>query len=61
MTDPTRDSFHDLLLSQSEYGHGPPSSGASHDPAQESFIASTSEDCSLLVRSLEGTLASITM
>jgi hypothetical protein len=61
VVNPIRDSFHDLLLSGSEFGHNTPSSGASCDPTQECFIASTPQDCSPLEGSLEETHASIVM
>lgn len=37
MTDPVRDSFHDLLLSRLEYEHNSSYSGASHDPTRSAL------------------------
>lgn len=61
MTDPIRDLFHNLLLSDSGHNLNSPSNGASHDLAQEWFMASTPEACSPLMGSPEGTSTNVNM
>jgi hypothetical protein len=60
MTDHIRDSFHDLLLSDSGYGPSTPSRGASHDPTKECFMASTPKVRSLIVDDPVGMPPSVT-
>jgi hypothetical protein len=61
MLDPVQDSFHDLLLSGLEGGLSSPSSGTSHNLAQECRMANLMGDPSLLTESSEGTPTGATM
>jgi hypothetical protein len=61
MPDPIQDSFHDPLLSVPEGEPGSPSSGTSHNLAQECLMVNSKGVPSLLMESLEGTLADATM